>query len=72
MIMISTNPKKGCQPHFLWGLQVGGLSQSQEHWLKLCTASLLSPVLSARLQAEADDFFGRLDVVPEELALLQN
>eukprot|EP00435_Cladocopium_sp_Y103_P013537 s420_g3.t1 len=24
-----------------------------EHWLKLCTASLLSPVLSARLQAEA-------------------
>ena len=26
---------------------------SQEHWLKLCTASLLSPVLSARLQAEA-------------------
>ena len=25
----------------------------QEHWLKLCTASLLSPVLSARLQAEA-------------------
>lgn len=35
------------------GLELLDTASKREHWLKLCTASLLSPVLSARLQAEA-------------------
>ena len=35
------------------GLELLDVASKREHWLKLCTASLLSPVLSARLQAEA-------------------
>lgn len=47
-----------------WLKLTGNLLMPQEHWLKLCTASLLSPVLSARLQSEAGGWPWRLRCTP--------